>query len=185
MFISKISKPSWLQDRQISRYAAPVSGPEQTNVTTMSWSLPGFGTGACVATEFGGVPVEALRLHDRVKTSDGRFLVVKHVDIIRLDRRFLLSHSEAQPIEIPKNAFAPNAPNQTFLMSGRQRFFLPGHCNQTSGTMAIDFVGIGKVQRKFHGYFTYYVFHCGERCKVSIDGLWVDLDPANLERPVD
>ncbi|WP_267895722.1 Hint domain-containing protein [Loktanella sp. Alg231-35] len=151
----------------------------------MSWSLPGFGTGAFVTTEFGGVPVEALRLHDRVKTRDGRFLVVKHVDTIRLDRRFLLSHPDAQPIEIPKDTFALNVPNQTFLMSGQQRFFLPGHCDQTSDTMAIDFVGIGKMQRKLHGYFTYHVFHCGERCKVSIDGLWVDLDPANLNRPVD
>ncbi|WP_439154624.1 Hint domain-containing protein [Yoonia sp.] len=183
MLKSANSKPSWLQDRQVLRDSAPVNAREQTNVTTMPWSLPGFGAGARVSTGFGTVPVEALRIRDPVKTRDGRFLVVKHVDTIRLDRRFLLNHPDAQPIEIPKNALALNVPNQTILVSGRQRFFLPGRYDQTPGTMAFDFVGIGRVQRKFHGYFTYYVFHCGEPCMASIDGLWVDLDPANLRGP--
>jgi hypothetical protein len=156
---------------------------EQSNVTTMLWSLPGFGAGARVFTGFGNVPVQALRLRDPVKTRDGRFLAVKYVDTVKLDRRFLLTHPDAQPIEIPKNAFALNVPNQPILVSGRQKVFLPRRYDQTSGTMAFDFVGIGRVQRKFHGYFTYYVFHCGERCTASIDDLWVDLDPAALRGP--
>lgn len=183
MLNSQTPKPSWLQDKQVLRNSTPASAREPTNVTTMPWSLPGFGTGARVSTAFGYVPVEVLRLRDPVKTRDGRFLAVKHVDTIRLDRRFLLTHPDAQPIEIPKNALAMNVPNQTILVSGKQRLFPPRHYDQRSGTLALDFVGIGRVQRKFHGYFTYYVFHCGEPCTASIDGLWVDLDPAHLRAP--
>lgn len=175
------SAPLRLQDGQVSRASAPASTREQTNATKMPWSLPGFGAGARVSTGLGNVPVEALRLRDPVRTRDGRFLAVKHIDTIRLDRRFLLTHPDAQPVEIPRNALAPNVPNQAILLSGRQRFLQPRRHDQTSGIMAIDAVGMGTVQRKFHGYFTYYVFHCGEPCMVSIDGIWVDLDPANLK----
>lgn len=145
-----------------------------------AWSLPGFGPGARVATGFGHVPVEALRLRDPIKTRDGRFLPVKHIDTIRLDRRFLLTHPDAQPVEIPKHSLAANAPSRDLLMSGAQKIRVPGQLNQTVGKPAKECAGLGKVQRKYHGYFTYHVFHCAEPCVASVDGLWVDLDPRQL-----
>jgi hypothetical protein len=147
-----------------------------------TWSLPGFGAGARVTTAFGYVPVEALRLRDPIKTRDGRFLVVQHIDKVQLDRRFLLTHPEAQPIAIPKNGLAAAVPSQAILMSGSVRIQAPGRFYQAAGKLVTDYLGLGKVERKLHGYFTYYVFHCGAPCTVSIDGLWVDLDPASLSR---
>jgi hypothetical protein len=154
-----------------------------TTKTKKSWSLPGFGAGARVTTAFGYVPVEALRRRDPIKTRDGRFLEVKHIDRIQLDRRFLLTHPEAQPIAIPKNGLAAAMPSQTVLMSGGVKIQLPGRFDQVSGKLAADYVGLGKVERQLHGYFTYYVFHCGEPCTASVGGLWVDLDPDSLPRP--
>lgn len=162
-----------LKSERIEEEAPPVA-------TQMAWSLPGFGQGARVVTGFGNVPVEALRLRDPVKTRDGRFLPVKHIDTIRLDRRFLLTHPDAQPVEIPKHSLAQNAPTRDVLMSGEQKIRLPGQINQTIGKPAKVFAGLGRVQRKYQGYFTYYVFHCGEACVASVDGLWVDVEPKQL-----
>jgi hypothetical protein len=156
-----------------------------TEIKTPFWTLPGFGAGARVVTSFGYVPIEALRLRDAIKTRGGRFLEVQHVDIIRLDRRFLLTNPDAQPIAIPKDGLAEAIPNQTILVSGCQKIRSPERCDQVSSRLAVDYVGRGNVARKYHGYFTYYVFHCGEPCTINVNGLWVDLDPDAFETPVD
>lgn len=150
----------------------------------LSWSLPGFGAGARVSTSFGHVPVEALRLRDEIRTSEGRFLRVQYIDTVRLDRRFLLTHADAHPIEIHKNGLGPSIPNRTILVSGCQKIRSPKRFDQMSGRMAKNYVGQNNVTHKFHGYFTYYVFHCGQPCIASVDGLWVNLDPDAL-RPLE
>ncbi|KQI71242.1 hypothetical protein AN191_13165 [Loktanella sp. 5RATIMAR09] len=145
-----------------------------------SWYLPGFGAGARVATAFGYVPVEALRRRDPIKTQDGRFLRVAHVDTVRLDRRYLLTHPEAQPIAIRKNGLAPSIPSQEILMSGAQKISPLGRFDQVTCKVAADYIALGRAERKLHGHFTYYVFHCGEPCTVNINGIWIDLDPGSL-----
>ncbi|WP_375342486.1 Hint domain-containing protein [Yoonia sediminilitoris] len=145
-----------------------------------SWSLPGFGAGASVATAFGYVPVEALRRRDPIKTQDGRFLRVEHVDSVRLDRRYLLTHPDSQPIAIRKNGLAPAIPSQTILMAGCQKISPIGRFDQVSAKVAADYIPLGRAERKLHGHFTYYVFHCGEPCTVNINGIWIDLDPDSL-----
>lgn len=167
--------------QRLAQLQSAIEADEEPAVETdVPWSLPGFGPGARVATGFGPVPVEVLRLRDPVKTRDGRFLPVKHIDTIRLDRRFLLTHPDAQPVEIPKHGLAQNIPNRDVLMSGAQKIRLPGHLDQSVGKVAKDCAGLGRVQRKYQGYFNYHIFHCGEPCVVSIDGLWVDVDPRQL-----
>lgn len=144
------------------------------------WSLPGFGAGASVLTAFGHVPVELLRRGDAIKTRDGAFLKITHIDSVRLDRRFLLTHPEAQPIAIPKDGLNANIPNQTTLMSSRQQIRTPGQFGRASVKTASDYVGRSSIARKYHGYFTYHVFHCGVPCIVSVNGMWVDIEPATL-----
>lgn len=72
-------------------------------------------------------------------------------------------------------------PNQSILVSGCQKIRSPGRFDQVSSRSAVDYLGRGNVARKYHGYFTYYVFHCGEPCAVDVNGLWVDVDPDVLE----
>ncbi len=149
------------------------------------WSLPGFGAGAQVTTSFGNVPVEALRRRDPGKTRDGRFLKVQHIDVIRLDRRFLLTHPDAQPILIPRSGLGVDIPKQSTLVSGCLKIRSPLQYNQAFGRPAVDYTGHSGIARKFHGYFTYYVFQCGEPCTVNVNGMWIDLDPSVLETPGD
>ena len=99
--------------------------------------------------------------------------------------RFLLTHPDAQPIVIPRGGLAEAIPNQAILVSGSQKIGSPGRFDQGHSRLASDYVGRGNVARKHHGYFTYYVFHCGERCTVNVSGLWVDLDPDALQTPED
>lgn len=184
MLLEEISESALLQ-RIAAQCSSDTAVADEPSITTKSpfWSLPGFGAGARVATSFGHVPVEALRRRDPVRTRDGRFLMIEYIDTVRLDRRFLLTHPDAQPISIPKGGLAAGIPNQNVLVSGCQKIRSSGRFDQVSGRSAADYVGRANVARKLHGYFTYYVFHCGEPCTVDVNGMWVDLDPDILETP--
>jgi hypothetical protein len=180
---SEVYDSSLLQKIAAQCGSTAAKSKEPPVVTKRSWSLPGFGAGARVATAFGNVPVEVLRRGDPIKTQDGRFLKVEHVDAVRFDRRYLLTHPEAQPIAIRKNGLAPAIPSQTILMSGCQKISPIGRFNQPTVKVAADYIELGRAERKPHGYFTYYVFHCGEQCAVNINGIWIDLDPESLKSP--
>ena len=166
-----------------TKQAPPVSKPAVVAAppkiaSSADWRMPGFGAGARVETSFGHVPIEALRRRDPVKTGDGRFLKVQMVDEIRLERRFLLNHPEAQPVTIPKDVIAPNSPNRDIRVSGAQVIKTPGRMDQANGKTAHDLVGQRRIRRDPVGYFTYYTFHCGEPCTISIDGMWFEIVPS-------
>lgn len=152
----------------------PVENPIQP-VVTKSWDLPGFGAKSRVLTSFGHVPFEALRRRDPVKTKTGRFIEVQKVDVIRFDRRFLLTHPEAQPIFIPQNALGGTVPTQPMLVSGGQRVHLPTRFDQPDGQKVSDLIDRGNIARKPHGYFSYYTVSCGEPCSINVNGLWFEI----------
>jgi len=87
-----------------------------------------------------------------VRTSDGRFLKVQVVDEIRLDRRFLLTHPEAQPVTIPRDVFAPHSPNRDVRLSGAQVIKTPGRMDQADGKTAHDLIGQRRIRREQTGY---------------------------------
>lgn len=146
-----------------------------------TWSLPGFGAGALVATSFGHVPVELLRRRDAIRTPEGRFLRVQYVDKIQLDRRYLLTHPEAQPVNIHESGVAPSMPERSMLVSACQKIVPPQMMRGQPPKAAVDYIGRSGIRRKSHGYFTYYVFHCGEPCMANVNGLWMEIDPSALE----
>lgn len=142
-------------------------------VVEKTWDFEGFGPKARILTSFGYVPMEALRRRDPIKTFDGRFLEVELVDEIRLDRRYLIDHPEAQPIRLPKNSVGGAGPNTDLYVSGAQKLRSTDRTNES--VIAEDMIGRAGIMRKSHGYFTYYRFHCGEPCTVQIDGLWCEI----------
>jgi len=145
---------------------------EQPSVEKL-WDFAGFGPKSRILTSFGYVPMEALRRRDPIKTFDGRFLEVEKVDEIRLDRRYLIDHPEAQPIRLPKNSVGGVAPNTDLYVSGAQKLRSTDRTGET--VTAEDMIGRAGIMRKSHGYFTYYRFHCGQACTVQIDGLWCEI----------
>jgi len=84
---------------------------------------------------------------------------------------------EAQPVTIPRDVFAPHSPNRDVRLSGAQVIKTPGRMDQADGKTAHDLIGQRRIRREQTGYFTYYTFHCGEPCTVSIDGMWFEIVP--------
>jgi len=181
------SSVSSLLERVSAQCRSVAAAPEKRSIETneLVWSLPGFGAGTQICTSFGYLPIEALRRRDPVKTRDGRFLKVQHVDKVMLDRRYLLNNPDAQPISILTSGLAANVPNRPTLVSGGLKIRSPGKFDQGSGQLAETYLGLSKVSRKHHGYFSYYVFHCGVPCTINANGLWVDLDPKIAISPDD
>lgn len=145
-----------------------------------TWSLSGFSAKSRVLTSFGYVPMEALRRRDPVKTFDGRFLEVEFVDEIKLDRRYLIDHPEAQPILLPRHSLGASRPTTEMFVSGAQRLKINDRVHNDQGVLAEEMIGRAGIMRKSHGYFTYYRFHCGEPCTVHVDGIWCEIDPAPM-----
>ena len=81
----------------------------------LRWDLPGFERNCRVATQFGYLPVQALRKRDKVKTLSGVYREVQWIDEIRLDEDFLAHHPEAYPVLLRKNVFGEF---QSFHMYG-------------------------------------------------------------------
>ena len=140
-----------------------------------SWDFAGFSAKSRILTSFGHVPMEALRRRDPVKTFDGRFLEVEFVDEIRLDRRYLIDHPEAQPILLPRHSLGGSSPTTEMFVSGAQRIRSTDRVQSSQSVKAEDMVGRSGIMRKSHGYFTYYHFHCAEACTVFIDGVWCEI----------
>lgn len=166
--------------QRIGEKTKPIEADREENdklVNERVWSLPGFVAGARVQTSFGSVPVEALRVGDPIKTRAGSLLKVVYADKIRLDRRFLLTHPEAQPIAIPKDAFGANCPGKNICVSGAQEVWQSDRFDQSQGTAAVKLIGQRHIYRDLRGCVDYFVFHCIEPCTVCIDGLWVNVKP--------
>ena len=143
----------------------------------LAWSLPGFGGKARVATSFGNLPIEALRVRDSVRTQSGRFLEVRWIDKLHLDAKFLSLHPKSNPILIPKGSLDSATPSNDVLVSPAQMLRLPRQTCATSPTPAQSIVGRGNVATKPQNVFTYYLFHCGEPASLNIEGLWFEVSP--------
>jgi len=167
---------------------APAQASEKNKVITpeesaveKTWGFTGFGPKSRVLTSFGYVPMEALRRRDPIKTFEGRFLEVQYVDEVRLDRRYLIDHPEAQPILLPRHSLSATAPAVEMFVSGAQRLRSVDRTSNNLAVKAEDMIGRSGIMRKSHGYFTYYHFHCGEPCTVQIDGVWCEIASPSAE----
>ena len=69
-----------------------------------------------IAVPGGEVPVEALRIGDKVRTADGRAVPVLWVGRQRLRNGRAAAH--AQPVRISAGAFAPGVPRRDLIVTG-------------------------------------------------------------------
>ena len=87
--------------------AQPVVSPDVANFPAIARNLSGFAGQARVATDFGDVPIEALRVGDYVRTFSGKMVCVRKIDQVNLDDDGMRTCPSVQPIRISANAFGP------------------------------------------------------------------------------
>lgn len=143
----------------------------------LDWTLPGFERRARVATIFGDLPIEALRLRDKVKTISGAFKQVQWIDEIRLDADFMARHPEAHPVMIRARALDGAMPCENILVSPGQEIWSPRHSGQSLARAASDLDGLPNITRLHRAEVTYYRFHCGAPETVSVEGAWFRVAP--------
>jgi hypothetical protein len=141
------------------------------------WDMPGFHGKARVSTTFGDLPIMGLRLRDKVRTISGEYKPVKWIDEIRLDKDFLESFPEAQPIRIDRGALGRNSPQVSILVSPAQKLSFKKEWSRPTSKSASDLLKRPKVFRTHESSISYFLFHCGEADVVQVDGVWCHVSP--------
>lgn len=142
-----------------------------------NWSLPGLCWNASVMTSFGALPVQVLRQHDPLRLSDGQIARVAWVDKIQLDEGFLAAYPDAQPVMIRAGALGQGLPTQDILVSPEQKIAVRSMNYTSELKSARDLLGRPGVMRQPQTMLTYYMFHCGQAAKVSVEGLSLHTAP--------
>lgn len=142
-------------------FPVPMGGP-------VTWSLPGFGPMARIATTIGQVHAQALRARDTVVAATGQLLDVLSVDRIRLDRDFLDHSPDAQPIRIGAGSLGRDLPLTDVLVSPDQ----PVGITRDRFVKARDLLGIRGVSRASEEMMVYTTFRCAHPVTVKMEGLW-------------
>ena len=170
---------------------ATSAGPVETKLTapavqkrhiprgspTMRWTLPGFCGKAKVATSFGELPIEALRLRDPIKTISGSFMKVAWMDRIHLDEGFLSGFQDACPVRFQRGALGPNAPAEPTTMSPGQKVVIKREGEKPKVFSATKLTQRPNIDRMLTTNATYYMFHVGEPALVLVNGMWCAVAP--------
>jgi Ca2+-binding RTX toxin-like protein len=94
-----------------------------TNIETI---IPCFTPGAMIDTRRGPVPVEEIRVGDRVLTRDNGFRTVRWTGSRTLGSRVLAQAPHLLPVVVPKDAFGPGQPERDLLVSRQHRMLMGG-----------------------------------------------------------
>jgi hypothetical protein len=170
--LSMVEPPAAAPAAPAKPQAPPVQQARPAS-TPATWTLPGFYPKAKVVTSLGEMPIEALRRRDRVRTQKGTFLEVQWVDRIRVDEGFLEGNPDAHPILIRTSALGPKKPVTNMLISPAQMIVVGSEAYKS----ALDLTNRPGILRLPHSGFTYFRFHCGVACNVSVDGMWFRTEP--------
>ena len=164
------------QAKPAPRQAEPAAGVPQGEAG-ITWSLPGFEGKCRVHTNFGELPIEALRRRDMVRTISGAYREVQWVDAIRLDAEFISRHPEALPVMIRAKAMGNGYPIQNMLVSPGQKICDNVQSPGRGQTRAAQLDGRPGFLRQRRSEVTYYRFHCGGPEMVCIEGSYFCLSP--------
>lgn len=86
--------------------------------------VPCFAAGTEISTAAGIIPVEQLKVGDRVITRDNGYQVVRWIGRAEVSARTLRHHPNLRPIRISKDALAPGLPHADLLVSPQHRILL-------------------------------------------------------------
>lgn len=169
--LASVMEQATVIERPKARPADPA--PE----SAITWTLPGFDRRCRVSTNFGELPIKALRRRDMVRTLSGAFREVKWVDAIRLDAEFMARHPEAHPVQLRAKALGPGQPGQNILVSPAQKISAQGLIGNMGIATAAEYEKYPNIARLPQMEMVYYRFHCGEPETVRIEGAWFCIAP--------
>lgn len=157
--------------------AAPVGRGRRPAPRSIAWTLPGFGETARITTNFGDLPIQALRRRDPLRTPDGSIRLVHWCDRLRLDNGFLTANPDAQPIVILANALGPGRPKADLVVSPHQRIGINPPGFHQDFRLARDLTGRPGILRRPIEHMTYYLFHCEQPTVILAEGVAVAVAP--------
>ena len=144
-------------------------------VRDTQWTLSGFCGNAKVTTNFGDLPIEALRLCDPLRTVSGSIATVGWINKVHLDEEFLNSHPDARPVTISAGALGHNLPIANLTVSPHQKVNVSPVQFRQDFRLARDLVDMPGITRKLDTMLTYYQFHCTVPVTVCVGGVWVSV----------
>ena len=150
----------------------PVVPHTAANFTAVERNLTGFASQTRVATAFGDVPIDALRVGDEVRTFSGKSVRVRRIDKVNLDDASTSACPSALPIRISANAFGWGRPMKDMTVLPEQEIGPDAHA-ATNFKTANELCSQVRVQRVKATARTYYRLHCDEAVTVRVEGVWV------------
>ncbi len=128
-----------------------------------------------IATSFGDVPVQLLRVRDMVRTREGNFVQVQNIEKISLDEDFLSYHPEAHPVRVRAGAFGPDRPRQDAVFAPGQKIQLDARSHVAEFRPAMTMANHPKVMRNPMTPLTYYVIDCGRPVTILAERIWIQI----------
>ncbi|MEM6579155.1 MAG: Hint domain-containing protein [Pseudomonadota bacterium] len=139
---------------------------------TQIWQLPGLAGHTRLSTDFGEVPVHLIRMRDKVRCVDGRYLRVLRIQEFKLDQEFVDLHPQAKPVVIRKNALGQQLPLTEIELSPAQRLILPSDWAKRKPVRADTLSPTRSSCDLSSGIVSYYSFDVGEATLLQGEGVW-------------
>lgn len=147
--------------------------PEDLAQPSRVWTLPGIAGATRVSTNFGEVPAHLIRVRDKLRTREGRYLPVLRIEEYKLDEEFLRLRPEARPVLIGPHASGGLKRSGNVILSPAQLVASPSDSGDTSGVRADELSRQRVTVDSSLGRLSYFVFDLGEPTVLRCEGLWV------------
>jgi autotransporter passenger strand-loop-strand repeat protein len=107
-------------------FLTPQQGEDDPVIVTLAGQIPCFREGTRIRAEAGDVPVEALRVGDRVLTGTGVLRAVTWIGARTVDCAAHPDPARVQPVRIAAHALGANRPARALFLSPDHALFLDG-----------------------------------------------------------
>lgn len=142
------------------------------NFLAVEHNLSGFIGQARVATAFGEVAIEALRVGDDVRTFSGQMARVRKIDKVNFDDDVMSLCPNVHPIRISANTFGPGRPMKDMTVLPEQEIGVDAHV-ATNFRTANELCSQARAHREKTTGHTYYRIRCDEIVTARVEGVWV------------
>lgn len=139
--------------------------------------LTGIESRTRITTAFGEVPAHLLRVNDAVRVTEGHFLRIRKIDVLRFDAGFLAGHPEALPIRIGTDALRPGVPANDIFLAPDQPLLVVTGGYQNRLVVARDLLSRPRVLREPMEQVAYYRLDLGGEASILAEKAALPVEP--------